>query len=369
MLPHVQYKPDATERIAKVEKVSDYELERRKQMSKLEDVRSKIADGLVRVAEATEKRASMFDLEPGAELQTIPMVVGVGICVGDDVTSQDGPGADSLVLYMSEPIASANALAFAASAFGLEALCTDVPVQIVHTGPIDALAHRFHMRPAPSGISIGHKAISAGTLGCLCRGTSGERAGRTLVLSNNHVLADVNAGSAGDEIVQPGVFDGGKLPADVIGGLERYVTINFPGPNRVDAATAVVDPSMVRVEHVHLKGTIPNFFRVGTTPSAATIGMTVGKSGRTTQLTTGRVFAINVTINVNMGGGRVATFDNQIDIVGLSGSFSGPGDSGSLIWTWDDARNPIGLLFAGGGGHTFANPIDEVLKLLDIVLL
>ena len=50
-------------------------------------------------------------------------------------------------------------------------------------------------------------------------------------------------------------------------------------------------------------------------------------------------------------------------------TFSQGGDSGSLIWTWNNQRLPVGLLFAGGGELTFANKIDNVLRALDINLV
>jgi hypothetical protein len=55
-------------------------------------------------------------------------------------------------------------------------------------------------------------------------------------------------------------------------------------------------------------------------------------------------------------------FVNQLLITGIAGSvdFSLPGDSGSVIFTGAD--EPIGLLFAGGGSYTFANPIKPVLS-------
>ncbi len=77
--------------------------------------------------------------------------------------------------------------------------------------------------------------------------------------------------------------------------------------------------------------------------------MIVGKSGRTTQLTSGRVIDSNASLRVNFGGGRFANYRDQIAIRGLNGDFSAPGDSGSLIWTWNPPRTPVGLLFAGGG--------------------
>jgi hypothetical protein len=111
------------------------------------------------------------------------------------------------------------------------------------------------------------------------------------------------------------------------------------------------------------------YFNVGSVPVAAVPGLAVGKSGRTTQLTSGQVVAVGVTINVGYSGGRVGKFVNQIAIRAASGDFSQGGDSGSLIWTWDSRRAPVGLLFAGGGGTTFANRITDVLAALDVNLV
>jgi hypothetical protein len=92
--------------------------------------------------------------------------------------------------------------------------------------------------------------------------------------------------------------------------------------------------------------------------------MSVGKTGRTTQLRQGTINAINVTVNVSFGAGRVAQFRDQISIQGAD--FSRPGDSGSLIWQWAAGLRPVGLLFAGGGGTTFGNRITRVLSALDV---
>src|SRR5262249_48347458 len=112
------------------------------------------------------------------------------------------------------------------------------------------------------------------------------------------------------------------------------------------------------------------FFRVSGQTVSPQVGMLVGKSGRTTQLTQGRITAIGVTVNVGYGGGRAATFRDQFSVLSLTGgaNLSQGWDSGAVIWTWNRARNPVGLLFAGGGNVTFANRIDRVLQALDIVL-
>ena len=80
----------------------------------------------------------------------------------------------------------------------------------------------------------------------------------------------------------------------------------------------------------------------------------------------GRVIDVSASIRVNYGAAGVANFRDQITIRGNNMIFSQGGDSGSLIWTWDARRAPVGLLFAGGGGTTFANRIGDVLNALDV---
>jgi len=67
--------------------------------------------------------------------------------------------------------------------------------------------------------------------------------GDYLILSNNHLLANTNAGKPGDLILQPGRFDGGLFPSDSVATLERFepiVLTQFAGPgyNLLDAAVA-----------------------------------------------------------------------------------------------------------------------------------
>ena len=78
---------------------------------------------------------------------------------------------------------------------------------------------------------------------------------------------------------------------------------------------------------------------------------------------------VNASITVGYGNGRTANFKDQITVTGNDGRpFSAGGDSGSLIWTWDETRSPVALLFAGGRDYTFANKISHVLQALDIEL-
>jgi hypothetical protein len=280
------------------------------------------------------------------------------------------PGAPALTIYTAEPAPKDRVRSLLVKSMGIEAAASpeEVPLHVVPTGIIDALPHRFRLRPAPGGISVAHVNVTAGTIGCLAFGRSAPRNSRVLVLSNNHVLANVNNAKYGDCVCQPGPADGGKCPADQIAILERFTPIALGGAaNYVDCATAWAWPDRVRTELVYLAGGVPKYFKINNTPLAPYLGMPVGKSGRTTQVTSGRVTAIGASLWVNYGGVS-AWFTDQIAIQAYSGNFSQPGDSGSSVWTWDATKKPVGLLFAGGGAVTFANRIDRVMTALDIWL-
>lgn len=220
-------------------------------------------------------------------------------------------------------------------------------------------------RPLRIGSSVGHIAITAGTIGAFVRRTDDKR---LMILSNNHVLADENAGSPGDTIVQPGRFDGGTADHR-IGELHSFVTIEPAQSNHVDAAIAVLDPGIEG--EVGLLGDGSRLSGV-VAPDADAVDVT--KTGRTTGLTAGRITAFdldNVVVQFDIGNVR---FDGQIEIEGAGNTpFSQGGDSGSLIVS--TANQAVALLFAGGDqgatngmGLTYGNPIADVLRALDITL-
>lgn len=104
----------------------------------------------------------------------------------------------------------------------LEGLRTDV----LEVGDLRALqTARDRYRPIiPSGVSIGHYKVTAGTLGTIVKD---KNTGEFFLLSNNHVLANSNDALIGDPILQPAPMDGGVEPNDVVAKLERYVKILF----------------------------------------------------------------------------------------------------------------------------------------------
>lgn len=283
-----------------------------------------------------------------------------GACCGE-------PGTAGLIAFTYERVSGDRLHGEIAAAAGTRAL-SSVPVIQVPTGVVDALSHRMRMRTAPGGISLGHVAVTAGTLGCLVRGNSAPRTLRRMILSNNHVLANSNNARLGDHIIQQGRADGGLAPRDLIAVLERFVPVNFSGGiNFVDCATGWTWPDRVRKELMYLSGGSPQFFTLGNCVKNPTLNMLVGKTGRTTQLRQGRVTGVGVTVNVNFSG-RIAQFRDQFSVAGLRGDFSAGGDSGSVIWEWSPQRCAVGLLFAGGGGTTFGNRMARVLSALDVRL-
>jgi hypothetical protein len=205
--------------------------------------------------------------------------------------------------------------------------------------------HQAHHRPAPAGVEIGPLGGEfVGTLGCFVRRNV---TGPLFVLSNNHVLADVNRFPVGTRHTQPFSSD----PADVICALSDFEPIRFPSPgsqprNVIDAAiAAVTDPKLVAT------GRMLNIGNYAPGIKAPIPGMAVTKAGRTTGVTRGTIRAIRVRgVHVNYGSTAqpvIATFDNAITITGAGGqSFSKPGDSGSVIL--EQATGiPVALLFAG----------------------
>jgi hypothetical protein len=229
------------------------------------------------------------------------------------------------------------------------------------------------VRPAQGGYSVGHKSITAGTIatcvydilpsGSVSPPVHGVGIPtKYYILSNNHVLANSNAGSLGDAVLQPGPFDGGTDPADRIATLTRFVPITFNPPTPLASQNNFVDCAIAEGQFhdlnrlIYWNGPVRGWRR----KSTVTVGMLVKKTGRTTNFTTGRITAINATIDVNYGGGKVARLKDQI----VTTNMSAGGDSGSLVLTLDNVA--VGLLFAGSSTSMIANQIENVRSLLKV---
>lgn len=266
---------------------------------------------------------------------------------------------------------------------GLPSMLDGVPVEVVVTGPISAAHHRsghdkggggdtttttttLDEDPPPSGptMAIGDSTsrgdqCAAGTVGGFVADSA-----RTYLLSNNHVLANENAGDTGDVVVTPGLLDTkpscSSSQVAAVADLSDWVPIDFGGgPNTVDAAIAGL--------HADVTGAnaAPSYGALSDPVSEALdiINMAVQKHGRTTGHTTGVITAVNGTVNVGYTNGT-ALFVDQIIVEGKA--FLRGGDSGSLLVTM--ANEPVGLLFAGNrsGSLAVANRIQDVLDALSV---
>ncbi len=116
---------------------------------------------------------------------------------------------------------------------GVPSRLDDIPVAVEVTGMFVAGGTTDKTSPAPNGYSIGHPNITAGTLGAVVRDASNQ----CYILSNNHVLADVNNAAIGDNTLQPGPFDGGQNPQDAIASLADFEPIEvWPTSSRSTSA-------------------------------------------------------------------------------------------------------------------------------------
>jgi hypothetical protein len=247
--------------------------------------------------------------------------------------------------------------------------------------------------PAPLGSSGGNNSdydtqgnqivdCCSGTLGSLIEDSSNHQ----YLLSANHVLARSDHGSVGDAIVQPGLIDNNCTPngdgpgTTPVGTLTGWLALSSSATN-ADAAIASVDSgtvssngSILELGAKQADGSLaaapPGISSSEGKGEAASLNLTVAKSGRTTGLTCAGISALNLDVIVDyyMDCAETKpylskTFTNQLAISG--NAFSDAGDSGSLVVDTANAE-PVGLFFAGGTdvagvSQGVANPAPDVL--------
>jgi hypothetical protein len=328
------------------------------------------------IAEAQKAHSSAVDefLDPAKQDSNV-----VGIGVGVKWKKGQPTGEPALVVLVSQKlekdqVSKANLVPAKLAEMQTDVLAVGYPfagaIEPQDIG-IQTLAKR--VRPARGGYSVGHINITAGTIatcvydilpgGTVSPPTHGVGIpSKYYILSNNHVLANVNAGSPGDPILQPGPFDGGTNPADKIASLSRFVPITLQPPVPVALHNNLVDCAIAEGafhdldREIYWNAAVRGWRR----KANVAVGTVVKKTGRTTNFTTGRITVINATIDVNYGGGRVARFKDQI----VTTNMSAGGDSGSLVMTLDNVA--LGLLFAGSPIAMIANQIENVRSLLRV---
>ncbi|HWA26100.1 MAG TPA: hypothetical protein VG734_10580 [Lacunisphaera sp.] len=331
----------------------------------------RLAAGLIAATHASEAKCRLGTARLNRKLLEDPKIRHLlhGASIGparprsSESAAHCPPGSSVLRLYVNRAASREEIGELLHEVYGVKLFRKkSLPYEVIPVRPASFLGNRDQLRPASPGLSCGNlNGELAGTIGFLARGRLG---GETYLVSNNHILADVNRGAVGDLIVQPAAAEDGGVEADAIATLFSWVTLDPAGINVVDCAAALVtDRELVDERMVqHIPGQPePNYFSIGSEPTPA--GPRLGKCGRSTDVKAGRLVSANATVSVKLAG-RVYVFHNQIEIADESDPFCDLGDSGSLVWNFDGERQPVGLLFARMGDHTYANPIESVLDAL-----
>jgi len=243
----------------------------------------------------------------------------------------------------------------------------DIPTDIIDAGgeivalkkplilEVQEIDPTKRIRPLTAGVSIGNVAITAGTLGWFYQDKNGVK----YLGSNAHVFTDGDPFKKPEEvvkkdIVQPGTYDGGKSPDDLVGHyvwhqqIQPDTTNTF---NNMDFAVSTIEvdcdfkiwqqysPTKL-VGHLFAgSNEVTVVFKgkyianAGYSPLNAqfvevNVGDWVEKWGRTSGHKTGQVQSTNAAVKVNYGNNRYALFDDQI----ITDNISAGGDSGSSVW-------------------------------------
>ncbi len=233
-----------------------------------------------------------------------------------------------------------------------------VRTDVEEVGIIKEQANTDRVRPTPPGFSIGHFDTRYGTLGCLVRRAEKEQ---LYVLSNAHVLANYGLARQGDRIIQPGPADATGTDGNVIAHLEDSVPFIFSEtghPNLVDAAIARVTSSRIvdpRIRLIGIPRGVSRFLKEG---------MTVQKTGRTTDYTRGVIKDIDFQLSLQYK--RTKTRRSRVGFRGqaLCTKFTEEGDSGAAILNLN--KQVIGLHLAGSESVSVFSRIGFVIDSLGI---
>lgn len=304
------------------------------------------------VPEPTEVPAELLAAKDAIkdQLMALPGVTGVG--VGFEEVGGEPTGRLAIRVFVESKFDVPDDQAIPTDVFGFP---TDV---VEAVWELEQLPDVTRHDPLVGGISGGPcDLFHGGTLGGVVRANA---SGRFMMVSNAHVLGS----EPPDETVPPRRAlqperDPGHCPADEIGGIVRSSQADPTAAFTVDAAAILVDGP---------RPTHPDIVEVGTVRGTAVPapGLPVRKRGRTTGLTFGHIFDVEVDLESDPGGHQLnRQFTVQVD-GNLSTRWSASGDSGSFVVTADD--RVVGLHWGAGGGLGGANPIHHVERVLDVAV-
>lgn len=219
-------------------------------------------------------------------------------------------------------------------------------VQATSTAVAESV-RKDRVRPLRSGLSIGGQDATAGTLGYFAV----DKRGQVYVISAASVLGSTIDGL----ILQPGPFDGGQIPNDIIG---RLSTNYIPLRGRESAANLTALAALA--QGIDFTGAV-----TGVGPIVGIrepeVGANILKLGRATGEQSGQITAVNQSITFNFGTG-----DLQLEGAALTDIEGTAGDAGALVFDADGYA--IGI-FVVVGDQGIIVPMTTLLDLFEVTLL
>jgi len=223
------------------------------------------------------------------------------------------------------------------------------------SSPLPLQTDRF--RPLRSGVS----GCAYNGDACTITGPFVDQNGQMYMLTNAHCAGRISfsceiASTAGNPVLQPSPFDGGVYPNDVIGRVSWSSGQELlSGQASRDIAVIILEPYVSALPYLANTGYVQN--GQIRDPSMQDIGTTVVKSGRTTGLTFGVIYALNVAVKTYYNACGTSIVTNAVATTKMIEE----GDSGSGLYGIDGTF--LGLFFATSEGYSFAIPASRVQEL------
>ncbi len=211
---------------------------------------------------------------------------------------------------------------------------------VIEVGEIKELsAWRQEYRPIRGGGSLCNAYLTA-----CSSGIPVYKNGKQYAWVNRHCQNRINTTIPykGDPIIQPSLFDGGKLENHKVGKVAEWYPIDLNGDNEMDSGLNELDVEMEEklVERDYVKEICD-----------VNPGDRVWKEGRTSEYTEGYVLATDVVATVRNSAGKVITYVGQI----FTRAFVSGGDSSSIAFHKDNNKI-VGQIFAGSNEVSVITP-------------
>lgn len=226
-----------------------------------------------------------------------------------------------------------------------------IQTDVIQSGYFRTTGLTGRIRPVHGGYSIGPASkVDGGTMGCLVTDNHDN-----YILSCNHVLASNYQVPLETPILQPSIFDGGKVSKDAVAILSEFVPIKENTDNYVDCAMGKVLKKNDVSSSIALIGKVKGTVDVK-------LNEDVKKVGKISELTTGKVKILHVTFRT-MILGTIYTFVDQI----MTTKMTEPGDSGAVLL---NKNNFVAGLTMGETDDLSAhNNIQRVLNSMHVLLV